>query len=113
MGFGADHEKARSGLIDLLRLAASDPGAYTPRRRDDANAESVPQWSARASVLAFEKWLDTCLTCGEVHEYRPSGRYAKSGSECWTWESPADGHGYRRRANCTPGHFKEAADAAR
>jgi hypothetical protein len=37
-------------------------------------------------------WLRSCITCGEIHEYRD-----EPGMPSKTWAHPVDGHPFRRR----------------
>lgn len=46
-------------VLSLARQAISDPGAFTPRQlregRPGSGYESVPQWGARAVLVALER----------------------------------------------------------
>jgi hypothetical protein len=42
--------------------------------------------------VAVADWLAECTVCGKEHEYR-----RRVNDTMWTWESPDDGHPYRKR----------------
>ena len=64
-------------------------------------ASSPPDMSPTPEqLLAVADWLDVCVECEQVHEYRPlAGSYYNDKGEpvgTFTWAAP-DGHAYFRR----------------